>query len=83
MPKVGVRNGIRFYIYSDDHPPPHVHAVTAEWILQIRIDNGEVLKGAAPAAVRRDVVDFVKLHRVGLLEAWYDVRERRKPRVFT
>jgi hypothetical protein len=45
MPRVGEVLGILFYVYAEDHNPPHVHAICCEDEALIEISTGAVLVG--------------------------------------
>jgi Domain of unknown function (DUF4160) len=50
MPTVAMVDGVAIRFYPDEHPPPHFHAVFAEFVAQIRITPPEVLRGSLPPA---------------------------------
>lgn len=79
MPVVANIDGISIEFYPAEHPPPHFHARYAEFIAQIEIRSGKVLRGSLPPAQLRKVERWAAT-RVGLLmEAWLAVEEKRKP----
>jgi hypothetical protein len=49
MPTVAIVEGIRIRFYSDEHPPPHLHAVLAEYQTQIGIDPPVCSTAVCPA----------------------------------
>ena len=51
--------GIKIEIFYRDHPPPHVHASSAEHELLLCIDDGTVYQGGLPRKLQREVVDYV------------------------
>lgn len=81
MPRLGTIGPFKVYMYPDDHPPPHIHVIHAEWIAQVRLVDGAVQKGSLPPMIRGEVADWVARHRTDLFEAWTDVQAHRKPRV--
>ena len=50
MPTVAIFEGVKIQFYANEHPPPHFHAVYAEFRAQIGIDDLRVLKGGLPRA---------------------------------
>ncbi|MBX9815640.1 MAG: hypothetical protein A4S12_06580 [Proteobacteria bacterium SG_bin5] len=71
MPTVHREHGLRFIIYTDDHPPPHVH-VTGPGIAKIMLEPAIALvnaRGLSQADVGR-ALDVVRENRGMLLEAW-------------
>ena len=83
MPTVANVSGVRKTFYADEHPPPHFHAIIAEFTAQIRIDPGEILKGSLPPNKTREVLDWAKTHRDELITAWFDLEAGRKPAKIT
>ena len=45
MPTVAMVDGIKIEFYHEDHPPPHFHAIIAEFDAQIDIETLEVVRG--------------------------------------
>ena len=66
-------------MYNDEHPPPHFHAVSAEFVAQISIDPVVILKGRLPPNKVRLVLDWASDHSDELLAAWTDLEAGRKP----
>ena len=79
MPTVAVIDGVKIQFYPAEHPPPHFHAVIAEFTAQIGIDPVVVLKGSLPPNKRQDVLNWATHHRDQLLEAWTTMAAGRKP----
>lgn len=48
MPTIGLVDGVRIVVYINDHPPPHVHAVYAEFEAKVSIATGDLLGGHLP-----------------------------------
>jgi hypothetical protein len=80
MPTVAIVDGVAIRCYPDEHPPPHFHAVYAEFVAQIRIDPPEVLRGSLPATKLRSVLSWAAEHRDGLMAAWMALEAGTKPR---
>jgi hypothetical protein len=80
MPTVAIVDGVAIRFYPDEHPPPHFHAVFAEFVAQIRIAPPEVLRGSLPAAKLNVVLSWAGENREGLMEAWTALQAGRKPR---
>jgi hypothetical protein len=45
MPTIAWFYGIAIRMYVRDHPPPHFHAVYAEYEAWVSIETGEVVEG--------------------------------------
>ena len=48
MPTIEIVDGIKINIYSNEHPPPHFHAIYGEYEALIRISDLEIEKGKLP-----------------------------------
>ncbi len=57
-------------MFVQDHPPPHFHAVYAEWEATFSIESGEVLEGRLPSRAHRLVREWYDLHRAELAINW-------------
>ena len=79
MVRLAVLDGVKIYIYPDEHPPSHIHAVSADFVALVGIDPPQILQGSLPLAVERRVLEWVHIHRDELLEAWVRVGNKRKP----
>ncbi|HEY0331460.1 MAG TPA: DUF4160 domain-containing protein [Rhodopseudomonas sp.] len=79
MPVVAIVDAVKIEFYPDEHPPPHFHARYAEFIAQIEIRTGRVLRGSLPPAKLRRVLFWADKHYIGLMNAWTAVEELRKP----
>lgn len=53
MPKIKEYLGLSFYIYLQDHPPPHIHVIYGEYQLKINIESGEIISGYLPPKQRK------------------------------
>jgi hypothetical protein len=79
MPVVAIVEGVRIRFYPDEHPPPHFHAVFAEYQAQIGIRPLRVLKGSLPPAKLTTVLSWSESRTEVLLNTWYMVVARKKP----
>ena len=43
MPTLLILFGLRFYFYSNDHEPFHIHVESSDGMAKFGIENGEVL----------------------------------------
>ncbi len=78
MPTVAIIEGVKIQFYPKEHPPPHFHAVFAEYRAQIDIASLTVLKGSLPPAKLHLIVDWAKPRRDLLTDTWDAVLARRK-----
>jgi hypothetical protein len=58
VPTISVFYGIAIRMFVQDHPPPHFHAVYAEWEATFSIESGELLEGRLPSRARRLVREW-------------------------
>jgi hypothetical protein len=79
MPTVAIVDGVRIRFYADEHPPPHFHAVFAEYQAQVGIDPLRVLKGNLPPAKLSAVLSWAEIRTEVLMDTWYMVIAKRKP----
>jgi len=80
MPTVAIVDGVKIQFYFDEHPPPHFHAVFAEFAAQIQIDPPQVLRGSLPQAKLAAVLDWTRKNRDALTSAWAAAAAGRKPK---
>ncbi len=78
MPTVAIVEGVKIQFYPREHPPPHFHAVFAEYRAQIDIASLSVIKGRLPRAKLRIVVSWAATRREALQHAWEAVIAKRK-----
>ena len=53
-------NGIKIYLYDNDHNPPHFHAIYGSERALIEIDTLEVMAGELPPAQLKRVKGWAK-----------------------
>ncbi len=80
MPTIAVVDGVAIRFDPDEHPPPHFHAVSAEFAAQIEIEPPKVLRGSLPATKLRAVLTWAAENREGLMDAWVALEAGKKPR---
>jgi len=71
MPMVLRRGGLRVVIYSNDHPPAHVHVLGPGWLLVINL-IGPRIREAINCSERdaRRVLRLIEDHQGELMDAW-------------
>jgi hypothetical protein len=70
VPRISAFYGIAVYMYYQDHPPPHFHAIYAEHEAEIEIANATVVEGKLPRRARGLVLEWAELHREELQRNW-------------
>ena len=80
MPTISSFYGIIIQMFWDDHPPPHFHALYAEYEVMIDIHTFEVIKGTMPRRALALILEWASVHRVELLEDWELCEKNQSPR---
>jgi hypothetical protein len=70
MPCVGRVNGIDFYLYADDHNPPHVHVFYAEHEVLLVIATGTIYAGSMPRPQLADALGWLQMNRQKVTAEW-------------
>ena len=70
MPTIAIFDGIIIQMFFEDHDPPHVHAIYSGAKALVRIEDGEIIRGALPRRQVRVVGDWVRLRHADLMENW-------------
>jgi hypothetical protein len=69
--KVAQLGKLKFYIYANDHRPPHVHAIHSGAKAAIAIEGGEVLgNDGFTEKDLRAIKKWVRQNQDDLLETW-------------
>jgi K+/H+ antiporter YhaU regulatory subunit KhtT len=74
MPKVHEEAGCKFYIFVNDHVPPHVHVETGSGVIVLNIADSSLRRttGAKISDVRK-AQQIVTENRGKLQKAWDDI----------
>ncbi len=78
MPLYELFEGIKIYLYFNDHLPPHIHAMYGEYEVLIDIRTLEVYRGELPNKQLKKVTKFVKENQDDLLETFYELNPEIK-----
>lgn len=70
MPHISCYLGLIFYIYFNDHNPPHVHVHYGKFQLVVDIQTCELKEGYLPGHKRKIALRIVERYRNELLEKW-------------
>jgi hypothetical protein len=70
VPRIGEALGILFYVYAEDHSPPHVHAIYGSEQAQLVIASGVLLAGSLPGNKLRQAQDWLAANRAVAQAAW-------------
>ena len=70
MPLVSEFNGIKIYLYWQDHAPPRFHAEYGEARILVEIEGATVMRGAFPFPQLKLILAWCELHRDELMTDW-------------
>ena len=76
MPEICRFGGVRVAVFSNDHPPPHVHAVYAGASARVGIAPVVILDGELPSRIESQVLEWARRNRSDLVRAWNQARDR-------
>lgn len=65
------RNKYRLQLREKDHNPMHVHLVDGEVNAKIDLATLEVVAGLIPAALKAEVLDWLKTNQADLIKEWH------------
>jgi len=70
MPEIKRFGGFKLVMFFQDENPPHVHIRGTGFAAKIRISNGSLLAGEAPAKVLKEARGGIQQHRAELTALW-------------
>jgi Domain of unknown function (DUF4160) len=72
MPTVFMRNGFRFFFYSNDHPPIHVHVRKGDAEAVFNVEREVELRESVGFKVRdlREAESLAQEHRILIIRKW-------------
>lgn len=76
MPLIHSLEGIKIYVYFNDHLPPHFHALYAEFEAMIAIETLEVIEGKLPNKSLKKVLEWAKDNQNLLMTAYKNCNPR-------
>ena len=73
MPTIMYLFGLRFFFYSEEHLPIHVHVQNGDGKAKINVETLEVMenKGIKPADLKKSV-EAVKTYQTDIKKAWHE-----------
>jgi len=74
MPILAYIDGMKLYVYGNDHSYPHFHVPFAEYRLKVGIETLEVTEGAPPRPKLARAIEWARPRQEQLLEAWAQAR---------
>jgi Domain of unknown function (DUF4160) len=79
VPLFALLDGIKIYVYYDEHLPPHIHAKYVEHEVLIDIRELTVYVGEFPSKPLKKVIALVKKKQKELLELFYEYNPELRP----
>ena len=79
MPELSRFLGIVIKMFTNDHPPPHFHAIYNEYEVVIHIDTLAPIAGRLPPRAFGLVVEWAARHKGELGEAWRKAENLEPP----
>ena len=72
MPTISAFYGIIIImnLRNKEHNPPHIHAVTADFVSPFLISTGEIMEGEFPPKAKKMVKEFILKYQKQLEEMW-------------
>lgn len=70
MPTLLKINGFKFFFYSNEHEPKHIHAMKGEAFAKINLANLEVEFSSFKGGDLSFVLDIVKAHKIDFERKW-------------
>lgn len=62
-----------------EHNPPHIHAVTQDFVAPFLIETGEIMEGEFPPKASALVKEFILKYRKELEEMWETEKYTKLP----
>lgn len=81
MPTLTESQGIRYVmnLWGKEHNPPHIHAISDDFVAPFSIATGEIMDGYFPARGKRLVKEYIEFYRKELEEIWETGNYHRLP----
>ncbi len=76
MPTIKVIDSVKIDLYSREHPPPHFHAIYADFEALITINDFKIYAGRLPKTQLDKVIDWAKKNQSMLNENFKKLNPR-------
>lgn len=70
MPTLLTLNGFKFFFYSNEHEPKHIHIMKNDEFAKINLENLEVLYSSFKSKDLAFVLDTIKVHKSEFERKW-------------
>ena len=78
MPLIHEFKGIKVYIYSREHRPPHIHVVYGEYEVLLSIETVEVYAGYIPGKQKKLAINWISENSDQALRIFYELNRDLK-----
>ena len=68
--------GLKFQVWPNDHPPPHVHVSVEGEEVRINLVTDKFMD-EPPPGTRRAIMEAYRKHREALVQVWKDYERER------
>ena len=68
MPTIKIIDSVKIDLYSREHPPPHFHAIYADFEVLITIGNFDIYVGRLPKPQLNKVINWARDNQAMLLD---------------
>lgn len=74
MPTIFTKDGFRFFFYSNDHRPIHVHVRKGDGEAVFDVEAGVQLRESVGLKVQelREAQELARAHRALIVETWHE-----------
>jgi Domain of unknown function (DUF4160) len=73
MPTVKDFGAYRIMLFAEDHNPPHVPVIGADFQAKVRISDAAVFAGIVPPRHRREALNWIAANRDRLMAKWNEI----------
>jgi len=70
MPLISEFNGLKIYMYYNDHYPPHFHVRGGGYAALMAINGGDIIEGNLPSNLIKLVKRWLIMHTSELMDNW-------------
>ena len=70
---------IKMYLRQKEHNPPHIHAISGEYVGMFSLENGEMFEGDLPVKYQFYVKKFIEKYRTDLYIMWETQKFKKLP----
>ena len=76
MPTIKIIDSVKIDVYSREHPPPHFHAIFAEYEELIEIESLKTYNGKLPGTQRKKVTTWASENKAYLMGIFKQLNPR-------